>query len=103
MSWIHAEDLAGMIVWALNGTIRGPVNGVAPDPVTNAEFTRVLASTLHRPAIFPVPTLGLKILFGEMSEVMLASQRVEPAIAQSGGFQFRFPHLDRALADVLAR
>jgi uncharacterized protein (TIGR01777 family) len=103
MSWIHAEDLAGMMVWALNGPVSGPMNGVAPNPVTNAEFTHVLASTLHRPAMFPVPTFGLKLLFGEMSEVMLASQRVEPAVAEAGGFQFRFPQLDRALADALAR
>jgi uncharacterized protein (TIGR01777 family) len=101
MSWIHAEDLAGMIRWALATPISGPVNGVAPHPVTNAEFTRVLAATLHRPAVFPVPTFGLKLLFGEMSEVLLGSQRVAPQAAESGGFHFRFPQLDRALADAL--
>jgi uncharacterized protein (TIGR01777 family) len=103
MSWIHAEDLVGMIRWALATSIAGPVNGVAPNPVTNAEFTRVLAGTIHRPAIFPVPTLGLKVLFGEMSEILLGSQRVVPNAAKAGGFHFRFADLDRALAGVLAR
>src|SRR5947209_413422 len=67
-SWIHIEDLAGIVHLALTAPIQGPVNGVAPNPVTNADFTRALAAALKRPAIFPVPVLALKLMFGEMSE-----------------------------------
>jgi uncharacterized protein (TIGR01777 family) len=102
MSWIHADDLAGIFSWALTGTGSGPVNGVAPNPVTNSDFTAALASTLKRPALFPVPTLALKVLFGEMSEVLLGSQRVLPKAAEAGGYRFRFPELRAALADTLA-
>ena len=98
MSWIHLDDLAGMIQFALTKPVQGAVNGVAPNPVTNADFTRALAAAVHRPAIIPVPAFGLKLLFGEMSEVLLASQRVAPQAALSAGFQFRFPQLDGALA-----
>jgi hypothetical protein len=101
MSWIHAEDLAGIFSWALTGTASGPVNGVAPNPVINADFTKALASTLKRPALFPVPAFGLKVLFGEMSEVLLGSQRVLPKAAEAGGYRFRFPEVGAALADVL--
>ena len=101
MSWIHAEDLAGIFRWALAGPVSGPVNGVAPNPVTNADFTKALASTLKRPALFPVPAFGLKVLFGEMSEVLLGSQRVAPKAAEAGGYRFRFPEVGAALADAL--
>lgn len=103
MSWIHAEDLAGIIRWALTQPISGPVNGASPNPVRNVEFTSALASALHRPAIFPVPTIALKVLYGEMAETILGSQRVAPRAAEAAGFQFRFPQLDRALADTLSR
>jgi uncharacterized protein (TIGR01777 family) len=101
MSWIHAEDLAGIFAWALAGPASGPVNGVAPNPVTNADFTKALASTLKRPALFPVPALGLKVLFGEMSEILLGSQRILPKAAEAGGYRFRFPEVGAALADAL--
>jgi uncharacterized protein len=101
MSWIHIEDLVGMIRFALAQPVAGAVNGVAPNPVTNAEFTRSLGAALHRPAIFPVPGLALKALFGEMSEVLVASQRVLPKAAEGAGYQFRFPQLDAALAELL--
>lgn len=100
-SWIHAEDLVGIIRWALTAPVRGPVNGVAPNPVTNADFTKALAAVLNRPAVFPVPALALKALYGEMAEVVLASQHVLPKAAETGGFRFRFPDLPAALADVL--
>jgi uncharacterized protein (TIGR01777 family) len=102
MSWIHLEDLASLFQYAVENPVSGAFNGVAPNPVSNADFTRELAKAVHRPAIFPVPVFGLKLLFGEMSDVMLASQRVVPAAAQSAGFQFRYPELGGALADVLA-
>jgi uncharacterized protein (TIGR01777 family) len=101
MSWIHLEDLAGIFKLALEQPVSGPVNGTAPNPVVNAEFTRALAGAVKRPAIFPVPEFGLKLLFGEMSSVLLASQRVLPEKAVSAGYRFRFPQLPAALADLL--
>jgi uncharacterized protein (TIGR01777 family) len=102
MSWIHIEDVIRLIQFALqNDTIAGPMNATAPNPVTNAEFTRELASTLHRPAVLPVPKFALKILFGEMAEVITASQRVVPAVAQRAGFSFQFPELNAALNQIL--
>lgn len=102
MSWIHLEDLVGIFRFALESTrVSGPLNGVAPYPVTNADFTRTLASVVHRPAIFPVPGFALRLLFGEMSEVLLASQRVLPTAVEEGGYRFQFPQLPGALADML--
>jgi len=103
MSWIHLEDLAALFLFALANPVSGAINGVAPNAVTNAEFTRTLAAAVHRPAIFPMPGFALKLLFGEMSEILLASQRVAPKAAQSAGFQFRYPELAPALADILTR
>ena len=101
MSWIHLDDLASLFQFALVNSVSGVFNGTAPNPVTNADFTKALASALHRPAMFPVPGLALKLLFGEMGEILLASQRVTPKATQSAGFQFRFPEIAPALADVL--
>jgi uncharacterized protein (TIGR01777 family) len=101
MSWIHLEDLAGLFRFAAENPVGGALNAVAPHPVTNAEFTRALAQALRRPAVFPVPGFALKMLFGEMASVLLASQRVAPAAAEAAGFQFRFPQLGPALADLL--
>jgi uncharacterized protein len=105
MSWIHVDDAVSLILFALdnaNAELRGPVNAAAPDPVTNDEFTRRLARAVHRPAIFPVPAFALKLVFGEMSEVLLDSQRVLPATAQSAGFTFLYPELSAALTHILA-
>lgn len=101
MSWIHLADLAELFRFALEQPVRGAINGVAPEPVRNAEFTRELARALHRPALFPVPELALHLLFGEMAGVLLESQRVAPRAATSAGFAFRFPQLGPALADLL--
>jgi len=101
MPWIHLDDLAALFAFVLENPIAGPVNAVAPQPVTNAEFTRELARTLHRPALFPVPGLALRLLLGEMSEVLLASQRVAPQAAPAAGFRFKFPELGGALGDLL--
>jgi uncharacterized protein len=101
MSWIHLQDLASLFQLALEKPLGGAINGVAPNPVDNAEFTRTLGAALHRPAVFPVPGFGLRLLFGEMAEVLLSSQRVAPKAAESAGFQFRFPQLAPALADLL--
>ena len=101
MSWIHMQDLVGIFQFALDHPLSGPVNGVAPYPVINGDFTRALAGALKRPAIFPVPGFGLRLLFGEMAEILLASQRALPKAAEAAGFPFRFAQLGPALADVL--
>ena len=102
MSWIHLADLAAMFQFAVENEVSGVLNGVAPIPVSNADFTQTLARAVHRPAIFPVPVFALKLLFGEMSEILLASQRVLPAAAQAAGFKFRFPELGGALEDLVS-
>src|SRR5207245_247419 len=82
MSWIHLDDLTSLISFALvTPAIHGAVNAGAPNPVTNAQFTRELARALRRPAIFPIPRLALKMLFGEMAEIIYASQRMLPEAA----------------------
>jgi uncharacterized protein len=102
MSWIHLEDLVGLIRFALeNPSVAGPLNATAPTPVRNAEFTRALAGVLHRPAFFPVPALALKLLFGEMSEVVLGSQRAVPQAAERAGFDFHFPEAAGALQSII--
>jgi len=102
MSWIHADDLIALIVFALlSPQLSGAVNAVAPHPVTNAEFTRVLARALHRPAIFPVPGFALRLLFGQMAEILLGGQRVFPGAAERAGFQFRYSELAPALEEAL--
>lgn len=103
MSWIDVHDVVGAIHHILQtDLLQGPVNVVAPKPVTNAEFTKILASTLSRPAIFPVPAFAARLAFGEMAdELLLASQRVEPAKLISSGYPFRFADLRASLEDVL--
>ena len=104
MSWVHIDDAAALIRFALeDGQLRGPLNATAPNPVTNRQFTRELAKVLHRPAIFPVPGFALRLMFGEMAGTILASQRVLPFGAQSAGFVFRYPEIGPALANLLAK
>jgi uncharacterized protein (TIGR01777 family) len=102
MSWIHVDDLIDLFLFAMeHGGIGGAVNGVSTAPVRNADFTASLAKAVNRPAIFPVPLFGLKMMFGEMAEIVLSSQRVLPKAAQDAGFEFQYRDLDGALADVL--
>jgi len=105
MSWIHIQDWIGAVHHILkNDLLQGPVNMVGPKPVTNAEFTKTLASELHRPAIFPVPEFAAKLLFGQMAdEVLISSQRVEPARLVTSGYPFQFSDLAKALENCLAR
>jgi hypothetical protein len=103
MSWIHLDDLVSMIGFALENPVSGALNGSAPQPVTNVEFTRELGRALHRPAVIPVPEIALKLLFGEMSQMLLGSQRVIPEAASRAGFSFRFPEIRGALADLVGR
>ena len=102
MSWVHIDDLVGIIQHFLGSTGRGPVNGTSPNPATNADFTKALGHALSRPAVVPVPAFTLKFMFGEMCELMLASQRVLPKTAEAAGYAFRYPTLEPALANILA-
>ena len=103
MSWIDVEDLVTAILHILKtDSLRGPVNMVGAVPVTNAEFTKTLASVLGRPAVLPMPAFAVKLAFGEMGEtVLLGSQRVEPAKLTNSGFAFRFRTLRESLEHVL--
>ena len=101
MSWIHLDDLVGLFRYVLeHERAEGPINGVAPGPVTNALFTSELGRVLHRPTVIPTPAAALGVVLGEMSSVLTASQRVGPAAALRFGFQFRFPRLAEALDDI---
>jgi uncharacterized protein len=101
MSWIGLPDTVAAVLFAIeNQSLAGPVNVTSPHPVTNAEFTRVLARQLKRPALFAVPALAARLVFGEAArEVLLASIRVVPRKLENAGFPFTRPHLDDALAD----
>jgi NAD dependent epimerase/dehydratase family enzyme len=101
MSWIHVDDLVSLFVYAIDhAEASGVLNGVAPTPVTNAEFTTALGRVLRRPAVLPVPAIALRLALGEMSAVLLASQRVLPRAAVRLGFEFRYPEIEPALADL---
>lgn len=102
MSWIHIEDWVGCVLHLLAANLpSGPVNLTAPQPVRNAEFTTALGKTLHRPAFLIVPELALKLLFGEMSSVLLGSQRVLPELILKSGYEFRYQGLESGLRSLL--
>jgi hypothetical protein len=100
MPWIHVDDVAEVFIHAVESDIAGVWNTTAPNPVTNADFTRQLGHALHRPALFPVPGFALKLAFGEFGQHMLDSARVVPAAAMAAGYRFRYPELGPALADI---
>ena len=97
MPWVHLDDVVSLMLDAAKSEISGAMNAVAPEPVINQEFTRTLARVLHRPAIFPVPRFALALLFGELSTLLVASQRVVPRVAERAGYKFRFTSLEEAL------
>ena len=102
VSWIHIADLTALIRFLLKeSTVRGAFNATSPFPVPNREFTKALAEAVHRPAILPVPEFALKLLFGEMAEVLLGSQRAIPDAAQRAGFIFQHPDIFAALAEIV--
>ncbi len=102
--WIHLDDIVGLYLFALNTpTLNEAINGTAPEAVTNAEFTKQLGAALHRPTFIPVPAFGLKLLFGEMAAVLLASQRVLPKAALNAGYQFKYASLAPALHDLVGK
>ncbi|HLY63776.1 MAG TPA: TIGR01777 family oxidoreductase [Terriglobia bacterium] len=103
MSWITIDDMIRIILYALKiETLRGPVNAVAPKPVTNAEFTRILGRVLSRPTVLPMPGFAARLAFGEIAnELLLSSARVVPAKLEASGFVFRHPDLETALSSLL--
>ena len=105
MSWITLDDVIGAIRHAITtDALRGPLNIVAPAPVTNAEFTRTLGRALGRPTLVPLPAFAARLAMGEMAdELLLASQHVVPARLQASGYRFRYPTLEDALRAVLVR
>jgi uncharacterized protein len=105
ISWIALDDVVGIIRLAINNEdLTGPVNVVSPAPVQNEEFARILAATLHRPALIPVPALALRLALGEMAEpLLLHSQRVRPERLTQIGYRFRFDDLTEALQAILAK
>lgn len=105
MSWITLDDVIGVIDYALaNDEMRGPVNVVAPNPVTNLEFTKALGHALSRPTIFPAPAFALRLAFGEMADaLLLSSARVEPLRLKESGFVFQYPELNGALGHILRK
>jgi uncharacterized protein (TIGR01777 family) len=101
--WIHLDDVVGAVLRCVDDTAaEGPVNVTAPNPVTNAELSRALGHVLGRPAVLPVPGMAVKLLYGEMAEIVTTGQRALPARLASLGYEFRHPELEAALRNVLA-
>ena len=100
--WIHLDDVVGALLYAVdNAAASGPINVTAPNPATNAQLSTVLGRVLHRPAVLPVPGFALKLLYGEMAEVVTTGVRARPAQLQQLGYPFAHPELEEALRDVL--
>ena len=104
MPWIHIDDLVNAMLFAVeHQQLAGPLNGAAPHPVTNRQFTKTLGKVLARPTILPpVPGFMLRLMLGEFGTVLLSSQRAIPKAAQDAGFEFQFPSLEAALRDILS-
>ncbi|MDQ0897187.1 uncharacterized protein (TIGR01777 family) [Paenibacillus sp. V4I7] len=102
LSWIHIDDMVRLIDFCIqNEAILGPVNATAPNPVTNKEFGRALAKAMRRPNLFPLPAFILKIMFGELSTLLLEGQKVLPRVLLEHGFTFKYSFVDKALADMV--
>lgn len=102
MAWIHLDDLLAMVCWAIeNESVSGPLNATAPNPVRNSELTKALAKAVGRPAFLPAPKFGLRLVLGEFANSLFFSQRVVPAAALAGGFQFQFSDVKSALAEIV--
>jgi uncharacterized protein (TIGR01777 family) len=102
MSWIHHEDMTGLFLLVLDrAEARGPINGTAPNPVTNRDFGMALGRALHRPSFVPTPSFVLRLALGEVAEVVVQGQRVLPKRAQALGYTFKYPTVDAALTRIL--
>jgi uncharacterized protein (TIGR01777 family) len=103
LPWIHADDIVGLYLAALDGEDwEGPFNAAAPDPTTNRDFSRALGRALHRPALAPVPGFAVRLLYGDMAEIVTTGQRAIPARALERGYAFRHTDVERALRDALS-
>ncbi len=101
-SWVDLQDVVGGILHVIKTSLHGPVNFVAPNPVTNLEFTKALGRVLSRPVIFPLPAFGARLAFGQMAdELLLASQRVEPGKLKESEYRFKFTNLQSSLEAIL--
>jgi uncharacterized protein len=105
MPWIHIEDLVRLMLFAAQHEhVHGPLNGAAPNPATNREFTKALGRALHRPTFLPpIPRFMLRLMFGEFGNILLSSQRAIPRVAEQAGFKFEYPELEPALKDIFKR
>jgi uncharacterized protein len=104
VSWIHRRDHIGLIQWALTTpAVSGPINVVAPEPVTMKTFCKILGLALHKPSWLPVPRFALDLLLGELGTLMTTGQRVIPAKAMAGGYTFLYPSLEPALRAILKK
>jgi uncharacterized protein (TIGR01777 family) len=102
LSWVHNDDLAGIFMLALdNPAATGPINGTAPNPLTNRDFGKALGRALSRPSLLPTPGFALRMMLGQVAEVITTGQRVLPRRALELGYRFQFPVIESALADVL--
>ncbi len=103
-SWIHLDDEIGLIMMALeNEQVRGPINATAPEPITNAEFSKAVGNVMNRPSWLPVPGFALKLMLGEVADVLTKGQRVVPRKAQDLGYQFKHPTADTALRQLFKK
>ncbi len=101
--WVHMDDEIGLLLWALDSEVAGPVNAVAPGVVRNSEFTKAFGKALHRPTLIPIPPIGLRIMLGEVSEMLTGSQRCIPKAAIDGGYTFKFPEVFAAMQDLVGK
>lgn len=103
MSWVHVADVAGAFLYAIdNPQVTGALNAVSPQPVRNKEFSKALASALHRPCLFPVPPFMLKLMYGESAEIITASQKVFPRKLEEWGYTFQHPEVNGALESIFS-
>ncbi len=104
MSWIHHEDMTGVLLLALdNPEAVGPLNGTAPNPATNRDFSTALGKALHRPSFFPTPRFMLRAMLGESADVVATGQRVLPKRTLALGYSYKFPHIDAALEEIVGK
>jgi uncharacterized protein (TIGR01777 family) len=102
MSWIHHADVTGLFLLALdNANATGPINGTSPNPVTNRDFSTALGHALHRPSFMPTPPFALRVLLGEVAEVVTTGQRVLPQRALALGYSYKYPMVDAALTQIV--
>jgi uncharacterized protein len=102
MPWIHRDDEIGLLLAALDSpSFSGPINGSAPEPATNRDFSRALGRALHRPAFAPIPSAAIKLLYGDMAQIVVEGVRMVPDRAGELGYTFRHPDLDEALSSTL--